>query len=159
MTESKAVHSTFVVERNFNKPVEKVFAAFSDLDKVRRWYGEGEGHDVEEFRSDFKVGGEQMLRYKLKAGTPVAGMTIRNEGRFQEIQPNARIVLASTMDLNDTRILVGIATIELSEHTGKTALVLTHQGVYLSEGLTPGMIEAGWKSLLEKLAAELDRQR
>ena len=85
MEQPKVIHSTFVVERSFPKPPEAVFAAFADPAKARKWYAEGEGHDLQEFTSDFRVGGTQTLRYTLGAGTPVAGMRINNQARYQEI--------------------------------------------------------------------------
>ena len=155
MEHPKVVHSTFVVERSFPKPPEAVFAAFSDPAKARRWYAEGDGHKLDEFTSDFRVGGTQTLRYKLKEGTPVAGMTINNQGRFQEIIPNQRIVTASTMDLEAKRILASQVTIELLPNGSGTDLILTHQGAFFEGGLTPEMLEAGWRALMEKLAGEL----
>src|ERR1700760_3513573 len=104
MEESKVIHSTFVVERSFAKPPAIVFTAFSDPAKVRRWFGVGEHHEVEDFASDFRVGGTQTLRYRLGPGTPVAGMIIHNQARYQDIQPNQRIVMAFTMDLGEKRI-------------------------------------------------------
>ncbi len=156
MEQPKVVHSTFVVERSFAQPPEAVFAAFSDPGKARRWYAEGEGHTLVEFTSDFRVGGTQMLRYKLGPKTPVAGMTIRNQAQFQEIQSNRRIVTSTTMDLEEQRILASLVTVELTATGSGTDLVLTQQGVYFSSGLTPAMIEAGWRGLLESLARELD---
>ena len=154
MDQSKVVHSTFVVERSFPQAPQTVFAAFADPAKARRWYAEGEGHDLQEFTSDFRVGGTQILRYRLGPGTPVAGMTIHNESRFQEIQPNQRIVTSQTMDLGDDRITASLITIELAPNGTGTDLVITHQGAYFG-GLTPEMLEAGWRGLLETLAKEL----
>ena len=155
MEQPKAVHSTFVVERSFPKPPETVFEAFADANKARRRYAEGEGHKVEEFTSDFRVGGRQTLRYKLGPQTPVAGMTIHNHTQFQEIQPNQRIVTATAMDLEQTRILASLVTVELTPNGTGTDLVLTSQGVYFTSGLTPAMIEAGWKGLIDRLGGEL----
>ena len=155
MEEPRAVHSTFVVERTFPKPPEAVFAAFADPAKARRWYAEGEGHELEEFTSEFRVGGTQTLRYRLGPNTPVAGMTIHNQARFQEIQPNRRIVTATTMDLEQQRILASMVTVELLPNGSGTDLVLTSQGAYFTSGLTPAMIEAGWRGLLDTLDREL----
>ena len=157
MEQNRAVHSTFVVERNFPKPAETVFRAFSDPAKARRWYAEGEGHELKEFTSDFQVGGAQTLRYTLGPNTPVSGMTIHNQARFQEIQPNRRIVLSTTMDLEQQRILASLVTVELVPNGTGTDLVLTQQGVYFTSGLTPAMIEAGWRGLMDVLAKELEK--
>ena len=159
MEQPKAVHSTFVVERSFRKPPEIVFQAFADPNKARRWYAEGEGHEVQEFTSDFRVGGSQTLRYKLGPNTPVAGMSINNQARFQEIQPNRRIVTSTTMDLEQTRILASLVTVELTPNASGTDMVLTQQGVYFTSGLTPAMIEAGWRGLLDTLTKELAEAR
>jgi len=157
MDQPKVIHSTFVVERSFPKPPETVFAAFADPARARRWYAEGEGHELEEFTSDFRVGGTQTLRYKLGPGTPVAGMTINNQARYQEIQPNRRIVTAQTMDLGDKRIMAAQVTVELLPNRAGTDLILTNQGAFFETGLTPEMLEAGWRGLLNTLASELQQ--
>jgi len=157
MEEPKVIHSTFIVERSFPKPPEAVFAAFADPAKARRWYAEGDSNEVLEFTSDFRLGGAQTLRYKLGPGTPVAGMTINNLARYQEIQLNRRIVTAVTMDLGDKRILAAQVTVEFLPNGAGTDLILTNQGAFFETGLTPGMLEAGWRSLLEKLASELQQ--
>ena len=157
MEQPKVIHSTFVVERSFPKPPEIVFAAFADPAKARRWYAEGEGHDLDEFTSDFRVGGTQRLRYRLGPGTPVAGMTINNQAHYQEIQPNRRIVTAQTMDLEGKRILAAQVTVELLPNGNGTDLIPTNQGAYFESGLSPQMLEAGWRGLLETLARELEK--
>ena len=157
MTEPKVVHSTFVVERSFPKLPETVFAAFADPAKLRRWYGESPYNEVEEFALDFRVGGVQAFRYRLNEKTPVAGTVIRNEGRFQEIQPNQRIVTASTMDMNGKRVNASMTTVELLPNGTGTDVILTHQGAFFEGGPTPGMIEEGWQSLLGSLGKELQR--
>jgi uncharacterized protein YndB with AHSA1/START domain len=157
MEQPKVIHSTFVVERSFPMPPETLFAAFADPAKARRWYAEGEGHEVEEFASDFRVGGTQTLRYKLGPLTPVAGKKINNRGQYQEIQPNRRIVTATTMDLEDRRIAAALVTVEFLPNGNGTDLILTNQGAFFESGLTPEMLEAGWRGLFDKLASELEK--
>jgi uncharacterized protein YndB with AHSA1/START domain len=153
------IHSTFVVERSFPKPPKTVFAAFSDAGKKRRWFAEGEGHLIQEFKLDFRVGGTERLAYELGPGTPVAGMVITNEGRYQDIVPGERIVIAATMDLGDKRILISLVSFEFLATDSGADLILTHQGTYLNGagGLTPQMLEAGWRKLFDILQAELAR--
>ena len=157
--EATLVHNTFVLERHFPKPPKSVFAAFANPDKKRKWYAEGEGHDLQKFDLDFRVGGTETLVYKLGPQTPVAGMTITNVAHYQDIVPEQRIVTATTMDLADKRILISQVTFEFIANGAGTDLVLTTQGVYLDgvKGLTPAMIEAGWRGLLDALEKELAR--
>jgi len=159
MQEPSVVHSTFVLERSYPKPPRTVFSAFAEEGKKRRWYAEGEANEVQQFAMDFRVGGTERLIYKLKPGTPVAGMIITNESRYLDIVSGALIVTATTMDLGEKRILVSLVTAEFLETDNGTDLILTHQGVYLSgpNGLTPPMIETGWNGLLDSLQAELAR--
>jgi uncharacterized protein YndB with AHSA1/START domain len=159
MQEPSIIHNTFVLERSYPKPPKTVFAAFADAGKKRRWFAEGEGHELQQFELDFRVGGTERLTYRLGAGTPVAGMIITNEGRYQDIVPERRIVTAATMDMGEKRILISLITAEFLQTEKGTDLILTHQGIYLSgaSGLTPQMLEAGWRVLLDSLQTELAR--
>lgn len=159
MQEPSVIHNTFVLERSYPKPAKIVFSAFADKGKKRRWYAEGENNEIQQFEMDFRVGGVERLIYKLKPGTPVAGMIITNEGRYLDIVSENLIVTATTMDLGEKRILVSLVTAEFLETDNGTDLILTHQGVYLSgpSGLTPPMIEKGWNGLLDSLKTELAR--
>ena len=159
MQEPSVIHNTFVLERSYPKPPKTVFAAFADAGKKRRWFAEGEGHELQQFELDFRVGGTERLKYRLKAGTPVAGMIVTNEGRYQDIVPERRIVTAATMDLGEKSILISLVTAEFLQTDKGTDLILTHQGIYLSgaSGLTPQMLEAGWRRLLDSLQTELAR--
>lgn len=159
MQEPSVIHNTFVLERTYPNRPTAVFSAFADEGKKRRWYAEGDTRDVQKFDMDFRVGGTERLIYKLKPGTPVAGMILTNEGRYLDIVSETLIVTASTMDLGEKRILVSLVTAEFIESDNGTDLILTHQGVYLSgpNGLTPPMIETGWNGLLDSLQTELAR--
>ena len=157
MQEPSVIHNTFVLERSYPKPPKTVFAAFAEEDKKRRWFAEREGNELQQFELDFRVGGGELLKYKMMPGTRVTGMIITNEGRYQDIVPERLIVSTMTMDLGDKRILVSLVTAEFLETADGTDLILTHQGAYLAgpNGLTPPMIEVGWNGLLARLQTEL----
>ncbi len=153
--EQSAIHSTFVIERSYPKPVESVFAAFADAAKKRRWFGEGDHHDIEEFEMDFRVGGSERARYRFREGTPFPGVALTNDGRYQDIVPNRRIVSASTMILGDRRISASLVTIELLPTDQGTDLICTHQGAFFEGADGPQMREAGWRALFDRLAKQL----
>jgi uncharacterized protein YndB with AHSA1/START domain len=157
MKELSAVHSTFVIERSYPKAVELVFTAFADAGKKRRWFAEGENHAVEEFEIDFRVGGTERLRYRFKEGTPFPGVAIANEGSYQDIVPNQRIVIASTMSMGDRRISVSLVTLEFLPTDEGTDLICTHQGAFFEGSDGPQIREAGWRYQLEEMGKQLMR--
>jgi uncharacterized protein YndB with AHSA1/START domain len=157
MPEPSAIHHTFVIERVYPKPPERVFSAFADATKKRRWYAEGENHDIEEFELDFRVGGAERMRYRFKDGSPLPGVVLTNDGTYQDIVPDRRIVTSSTMALGDKRISVSLVTIELLSADHGTELICTHQGTFFEGSGGPQMREAGWRKLFDNLAKELAR--
>jgi uncharacterized protein YndB with AHSA1/START domain len=155
MAEQRTIHSTFVIERNYPQTPERVFAAFAQPARKRRWYAEGD-HEIQEFELEFRVGGNERFRYRFKEGHPIAGSEILNEGTYQDIVPEKYIVMTSKMSLNGKPIIVMLATFEfLSAETG-TDLILTHQGTFLASMPGPQMIEEGWRTLLDRVAKELE---
>ena len=153
MTEPKVVHNTFVVERKFEQPVAVVFDAFADPAKARRWHAADGSSDVVEFALDFREGGTERMVYRMGPQTPFPGIELENEGRYQEIVPSERIVLASTMKLGGRRISVTQVTFELLPDGDGTELICTHQGAFLPGSDGPKMREAGWNTLLDRLEA------
>jgi uncharacterized protein YndB with AHSA1/START domain len=150
-------HNTFVIERSYPTPAERVFAAFADAVKKRRWFAESESHDVEEFDMDFRVGGHERARYRYKGDGPLKGVVFTNEGSYLDIVANGRIVTASTMAVGDQRISASLVTFEFSSTHKGTSLICTHQGAFFECADGPQIREAGWRELLAELEKELAR--
>jgi uncharacterized protein YndB with AHSA1/START domain len=157
MEERSVIHSTFVIERSYPSTPERVFGAFADASKKRRWFVEGESHEVELYELDFRVGGKELARFRFKEGTPLKGLACTNATIYQDIVPNRRIVFASTMNVGERCISASLATIELLPSETGTDLICTHQGAFFEGADGPEMREHGWRKLLEKLTREFSR--
>ena len=61
----------------------RVFAAFSDPAKKRRWFAEGEQFEMEAFEMDFRPGGGERVRIRSKND-----LTLTNDTIYQDILSN-----------------------------------------------------------------------
>ena len=157
MEERSVTHSTFVIERSFPTTPERVFAAFADPAKKRRWFRDDAGLEVLEFEMDFRVGGIERSRFRSKEGTPLKGVAMANDTTYQDIVPNRRIVIAYTMTIGDQRISASLATFEFLPAKKGASLVFTEQAAFFEGADGPQMREEGWGKLLDQLAKELTR--
>ena len=154
MAEQSVAHSTFVIERSYPQPPDRVFAAFAQPARKRRWYAEGD-HEIQEFEMEFRVGGRERLCYRFKEGHTIAGSEIVNESSYQDIVPEKRIVITGKMSLNGKPISITVVTLEFLSSGAGTDLVLTNQGAFIDWAGGAEMIEQGWRALLDRLGKEL----
>ena len=150
--QSSAIHSTFSVERTYPFPPSRVFTGFSNQGTKRRWFAEGEGWEVDEFTLDFRVGGWEISRFRFGDGPPMGNDTI-----FLDIVPDQRIVFAYTMTVENRRISISLATVELAPSGNGTRLTYTEQGTYFEGEDGTRERERGIRELLEKLDEELQK--
>jgi uncharacterized protein YndB with AHSA1/START domain len=144
------IHSTFTLDRTYPAAPARVFAAFADPARKRRWFLEAGGNQVEHHELDFRVGGTERARFRH--GAPMEGVAFTTDATFLEIQPETRIVFASTMAMADHRFSASLVTVELEPAGGGTRLTLTHQGAFFEGADGPEMRKEGWGKLLDRLA-------
>ena len=154
-TQRTVTHASFTIERSYSKPPERVFAAFSDPAKKRRWFAEGEGFEIQKFEMDFRVGGREHCSFRVTADSPVKGASMSNETVYQDIVPNQRIVLAYTMNNGGKPFSASLATIELLPDGGGTHVVFTEQAAFFENADGPKIREQGWNELLKRLEKEI----
>lgn len=146
------VHSTIVLERVYDAPPARVFAAWSDPAALLRWGSPGEGWTSSFDRFEFEVGGTQICRFG-----PRGRDSYVNETRYLDIVHGQRIVSAGDMTLGDKRLFVGLLTVEVATEGKACRLVMTEQGAFLDGHDLPENHQAGWQQMLDNLGAELLR--
>jgi uncharacterized protein YndB with AHSA1/START domain len=159
MPEPTVVHNTFVIERTYIAPIDRVFAFFSDPTRKRRWYAaDSETGTTESFEMDFREGGIERNRYRMNERTPFPGAVLANDGTYQDIVAGRRIVLATSMSLADRRISCSLITVELLESSRGTKMIFTHQGAFFEGSGGPDMRQDGWERLLNRMGEALTHQ-
>ena len=144
MTERSVTHSTFVIERTYDAPPARVFAAWASLEAKTQWFGSG--LDSDNFREfDFRVGGREAWHGE------VHGSTFSYDATYQDIVQDERIVYAYDMHMNDQRISVSLSTVEIEAVDGGTHLTYTEQGAFLDGLDEPDKRQEGTETLLDNL--------
>lgn len=147
-------HATFVIEREYAAPVDRVWSAFADAEVKKQWFG-GTGFADVEVSEDFRVGGTA-----VNDGTGPDGRRSRFRATYTDIVAPERIVYTYDMWLDDVHASTSITTVVLEPSDGGTRLTFTEQGVHL-DGVHGAGPEAaagrehgtGW--LLDKIAEVL----
>ncbi|WP_224243891.1 SRPBCC family protein [Hyalangium gracile] len=150
MSTPSIVHSTFSIERTYPASPARVFAAFSTPATKRRWFVEGEGWHIDEFKMDFREGGLEISRFRFKDGPPVSNDTV-----YVDIVKEQRIVFSYVMVVGGKRISASLASIEIFPSGKGTRVVYTEQGQFFDGADQPKMRELGCSELFDKLGEEL----
>ena len=151
MTERSQVHHSFVLERTYSVPVEKVWAAFADKEAKRLWFAaETEGLSMTAYEEDFRVGGHGSNEGSFHGGPPHRFLS-----KYTDIVENERIIYTYDMWIGDAHISTSITTIVLKPVDGGTLLVFTEQGVHLDSHDSGEQRELGTAGLLDAMGATL----
>ncbi|MEA2756370.1 MAG: hypothetical protein QOJ54_2659 [Aliidongia sp.] len=145
-----AVHATFSIERRYDAAPATVFRALCDPASKAKWFDTGNGYTVLDRAMEVRPGG----RERLKAQWPDGRISIFDAVYF-DIVPNERVIYAYEMTLNDQKISVSLATMELKPDGTGTRLVVTEQGAFLDGYDDGGSRQQGTGFLLDRLGASL----
>ena len=142
-------HASFTIERTYDASPARVFAAWAKADIKARWF-KGPSEWASKHTLDFRVGGSE-----TSTGGPPGGTQHRYDARFYDIVPDERVVSTYEMHLDDKRISVSLATVELHRAGKGTRLVYTEQGAFLDGYDDAGGRERGTRALFDQLGADL----
>lgn len=144
------VHAAFSLERCYAAPPAAVFHALTDKAAKARWFEGGEGYVVLEREMNVRPGGCERLKGRWASGTVSTFDAV-----YYDVVPNERLVYAYEMSLDDRKISVSLATIELGPAGNGTRMVVTEQGAFLDGYDDGGSRERGTGFLLDRLGASL----
>ncbi|HEY2131925.1 MAG TPA: SRPBCC family protein [Acetobacteraceae bacterium] len=144
------VHGSFSIARVYGVAPSLVFRALSDATAKARWFGGGDGYDVLERKMDVRPGGRERVK-----GRWASGMVSTFDAVYFDVVPDQRLVYGYEMHLDDRKISVSLATIELRPEGAGTRLVVTEQGAFLDGYDDAGSREHGTGFLLDRLGASL----
>jgi uncharacterized protein YndB with AHSA1/START domain len=150
MSERSVSHATFVIERTYDASPARVFAAWSEPEAKARWFVGPDNWRKSNHQLDFRVGGTESV-----SGGPAGGPIHYYKATYQDIVPNQRIVTTYDMMMDETRISVSVATIELKPAGQGTRLILTEQGAFLDGFDSVQSREEGTQGLLDNLGKAL----
>jgi uncharacterized protein YndB with AHSA1/START domain len=153
MPKRSATHATFVIERSYDFPPARVFAAWATPAAKARWFVGPDAWEKSNHELDFRVGGRERV-----SGGPPGGPVHAYGALYQDIVTNERIILSYDMHLDDRRISVSLATMEFRRAGKGTLLVYTEQGAFIDGFDDPAAREHGTRDLLDNLDAALRRE-
>ena len=151
MTARSVVHASFTITRHWKASPERVFQAFADQKKKDAWFGGGSDWTPVGRSFDFREGGKEHA-----AGRWKTGMVSKFDCIYLDIIPNQRIIYSYVMHLDDRKISVSQAAIELTPDNGGTKLTLTEYGDYLDGYDDAGSREHGTNLLMDALGKSVE---
>lgn len=143
------------LERRIAAPRDRVFRAWTEAERLRRWWGPaGFSNPVCELEA--RDGG--LIRIVMKAPD---GTEYPMRGVFREVAPPRRLVF--TLLVEDGRgdpLLEEVARVDFAETDGATGLSLHASAAGLSPAAPPMLagMEQGWSQSLDRLADLMGEQ-
>lgn len=151
MTERNVTHSSFVLERIYDSPPARVWAAWATEEAKQKWFGgDPSAWTSLERAMDFRIGGREKAVGRWKSGTVSAF-----DALYWDIIPEQRIVYTYEMHIDGTKISVSLATVELEPEGEGTRLKVTEAGAFLDGYDDAGSREHGTGWLLDALGESL----
>jgi uncharacterized protein YndB with AHSA1/START domain len=145
------VHADFNIERTYNSPAVRVWQALVDETAKSKWFGGVPGKwELLERHMDVRVGGTERLKGRWEGG-----VVSTFDATYHDVIPHERLVYSYVMHLDDKKISVSLATMQLHADGARTTLKLTEQGAFLDGYDDAGSRERGSGFLLDALGASL----
>lgn len=151
-----------VLTRVFDAPRELVWKAWTEPDRLSRWWGP-KGFTSPVNKVDLRVGGEILNLMRSPEGED-----FWSKGTYQEIVPPERLVVTDSFSDEEGNVvpatyygmgedwpLEALITITFEEFQGKTRMTLRYSGVSDVHSKEVEDMKQGWNESFDKLDEEL----
>ena len=144
------VHGMFTLHRVYPAEPAKIYRALTDPAAKAAWFLGPEGYETLLREMDVRVGGRERLHGRFPSGT-----TTKFDAHYFDVVTNERLVYAYEMRMNDVKISVSLATMQITPEGHGARLTVTEQGAFLDGYDDNGSRERGTSGLLDKLGRSL----
>jgi uncharacterized protein YndB with AHSA1/START domain len=131
------------IKRVFPAPVRAIFAAFSDSNQLRKWWGP-QGFTVSTLKFHPEVGGRYWIEMQ-----PPDGEAFHIVGEFRDVDPPARLAYTFAYEEPDDDDVETLVALTLRDLDGSTEVVLT-QGPFKTEARR-ALHRDGWMDSFDKV--------
>lgn len=139
------VKPSLTLQRRLNASPERVYAAWTDPEKIVRWFGpEQVLVETVEALMDVRVGGGYRMRFQTDDGEQH-----QVGGKYLEVEPNAKLVF--TWAWHSTPERESLVTVTIKGEGSHTLLTLLHAQLFDDTAKTGHT--RGWTGSLNKLEA------
>ena len=146
-----ATHGTFRIERRYAAAPARVWAALTEPAAKAKWFTAPPGTwELVERTIDIRVGGRERLKGRWQTG-----LVSCFDALYHDVVPGRRLIYSYEMHLDDKKISVSLATMEIAPDGDGTTLTLTEQGAFLDGYDDAGAREHGTNQLMDMLGASL----
>src|SRR5690242_14869134 len=135
------------LKRYFNAPKKLVYSAWTDAEKLKKWWGPT-GFSTPVCRIDFRPGGEFYAEMEAPEGWRHPMIA-----KFTEVMPTDMLAFSFDAIVEGKVALTGTTTVTFKEQGAGTLMTMHTKAVgkmALAEQMLAGM-EAGWSQSFDKL--------
>ena len=139
------------IDRVFDAPRERVFAAWSSGERVARWFSP-QGCSVPHAEVDFRAGGVFAVTMRLPDGQDSLC-----RGAFDEVTPPSRLAFTMEVEMAGKARFRVRTVVDFLAEDEKTRMRVRQSYELYDEAFAgaPAQAREGWRTTLDKLAVEI----
>lgn len=141
---------TVDLTRDFPQPPQAVFAAWATKEAQLAWGDPGDGWEMTFPTFAFAVGQTDICRFG-----PAGGQQYVNENRYLVIEPDQRILYATSLAQDGRVGFAGTVAVQFQATDAGTRMRLIEQGLYLDDQDDVEGHRSGWEAMLAAMATYL----